>query len=120
MVNYEDVIFIGQKATGNIDGQYIEPILPIYYVDNVDQDGAEKYLKNKYEPSEAISWTADKNNPEVKVASVVSPARIYASYSKEIRTMVFFSLPLACLFDCQIDKDVINSIEVDGVKVYQE
>lgn len=120
-VHYEDVVFIGQnQLLDNTSDGYIYPILPIYYVGNIDQDDAEKYLKNKYEQPESISWTIDKNNPEVKVASVVGPNRIYASYSKEIRTLVFFNLPLACLFDCQTDKDVINSIEVNGVKVYQK
>lgn len=125
-----DTLSIGQIGKESITNvEIIEPILLIYYVtsldqiNSLDQNGAEKYLRDKYETVETISWVADKTNPGVVVidsSSNLGRSRVYAAYSKEFGALVSFSLQPACLFDCQIDREVLNSIKLDGVSVYQE
>ncbi|MCX6761449.1 MAG: hypothetical protein NTY33_01185 [Candidatus Moranbacteria bacterium] len=117
-----ETVSIGQMQEGeSVNGSYIDPILSIYYVASSDQISAEKYVKDKYKnlalPNK-ISWTVDKENPEVSVANLES-FRVYAAYSKGLKTLVTFSLQPACIFDCQVDGEMLNSIKLDGVSVYQ-
>ncbi len=121
VIQIDDVIYIGQTEQEN--NTQIEVVLAIYYGSQLfDQNSAEKYLKTKYGLLEAISWIADKNNPDVKVANLHGDRlyKTYAAYSKELGMLVSFTLQPACLLDCKVDNDILNSIKLDGVGVYHE
>jgi uncharacterized protein YceK len=114
-----DDISISQAQNQGTKEEYIEPMLSISYLDGVGQEGAEKYLKNKYKLNGRISWTADKANPDVKIAELKN-FRTFAAFSQSLGTLFSFSLQPACLFDCQIDGAILNGIKLDGVSFYRE
>lgn len=122
IIKIDERVSIGQiQKASSSNSEFIDSIFSIYYVDVVDQNDAEKYLKNKYQLSGVISWTADKNNEKVKIADLKSN-KSYAAYSKELGGLVSFDLPLnSCLIDCgKIEQKILRSIKLDGVEVYQQ
>ncbi|MEI7425629.1 MAG: hypothetical protein WCK16_01720 [Candidatus Moraniibacteriota bacterium] len=114
-----DDISISQAQNQGTKEEYIEPMFSISYLDGVGQEGAEKYLKNKYKLTGRILWTTDKVNPDVKIAELKN-FRTFAAFSQNLGILFSFSLQPACLFDCQIDGDILNSIKLDEVSFYRE
>jgi hypothetical protein len=129
VVHHDDAFLIGsmQKEQPGSNSAFIDPILIISYVDGVELQEAAQYLRDTYiqqmeerNPTfhiGAIQWTADAANASVKVPDLKN-SWIYAAYSEQMHTLVAFQLQPACLFDCQIDQDVLHSITFDGVQVY--
>ena len=114
-----DAINIGQYFDSN------ESLLTIYYVENIDQKGAEEYLQDKYGKVNSVSWMVDKNNIDIKLANhfggfnrVSGGVISYAAYSEKLKTLVSFGYAPACIIDCAIDDDFLNSIKLNGIKVY--
>jgi hypothetical protein len=117
----EKVFSLGlmQKEQSGSNGEFIDSILDISYVDSVDMKQAETYLKDAYALHTDIQWTTDLNNPIVKIVHL-SKEKVYAAFSEELHTLVAFRLQPACLLDCKIDVEILNSITIDGVKVYRD
>lgn len=114
-----DAINIGQYLDSN------EPSLTIYYVENIDLKGAEKYLQGKYGNVNPISWIVEKNNADIKLADhfggfnqVSGGVLSYAAYSEKLKTLVSFGYAPACVIDCDKDIEFLSSIKLGGVKVY--
>lgn len=60
---------------------------------------------------------------EAEYCASCGNTRIHAVYSEGLHALVMFDLAQlgqACLIDCKVDYDILNSIKLDGIEVYHE
>jgi len=128
VMDVDGIKIIGQTQNGGIngggyEGEYIEPILKIYYANGLSQNEAENYLRDNKFP-EVKSWSVKKGEiGEVSIASFADNSKIHAAYSRELSTLVAFmnNADMACLIDCGvIENNIYHGIKLDGVEVYQK